>query len=203
MRSKCAAQSRHRYSCNGMRSSKSGWPIDQRSDILRTERNSVKLLRCVKLRKSGRTNSSRIASESRRASTRAREDKVKRLAVCAVVSILVFGCSSSKSSDPNLDAWEREVKIITPAQIGDRQYEEIGGLLEEREQIRASYGSEEQAVDAAKRRLRRRAAELDADAVVIIECGRHIRPAEPVEQPSLPGNFPEIICHGVAIRWLD
>ncbi len=128
---------------------------------------------------------------------------MNRLAACAVLSILVLGCASSKSADPNLDAWEREVRIITPAQLADRQYEEIGGLLEAREPIRVSYASEEQAIDAAKRQLRRSAAELDADAVVIIECGRQVRPMDPIEQRNVNRAVPEVICHGVAIRWLD
>jgi hypothetical protein len=119
---------------------------------------------------------------------------------CAALSFLVLGCSSSKSSDPNLDAWEREVKIISPSQIGDRQYEEVGGLLESREPLRSGYGSEEQAIDTAERNLRRQAAKLDADAVVIIECGRHVRP---VEEMRVPSTGPEIICHGAAIRWID
>ena len=125
---------------------------------------------------------------------------MKRIAACAALSLLVLGCSSSKSADPNLDAWEREVDIISPAAVGERQYEELGGLLESREVIRASYGSEDQAIDTAKRALRRQAAKLDADAVVIVECGRHVRP---VEETNLPSIGPEIICHGVAIRWMD
>jgi hypothetical protein len=116
--------------------------------------------------------------------------------------ILTVGCGSTGSSDPDLDAWEREVQVISPAQIADRQYEELGGLLEEREPIRSSsaYGGEEAAIEAAKRRLRRRAAELDADALVVIECGRHVRP---IEETNIPISEPEIICHGGAIRWLD
>ena len=125
---------------------------------------------------------------------------MKRIVVCAALSLLVLGCSSSKSADPNLDAWEREVEIIVPAAVGERQYEELGGLLESREVIRGSYGSEDQAIDSAKRNLRRQAAKLDADAVVIVECGRHVRA---VEETNLPSTGPEIICHGVAIRWMD
>jgi hypothetical protein len=125
---------------------------------------------------------------------------MKTIVACAALSLLVLGCSSSKSADPNLDAWEREVEIISPAAVGERQYEELGGLLETREVIRPSYGSEDQAIDSAKRVLRRQAAKLDADAVVIIECGRHVRPAE---ETNLPSTGPEIICHGVAIRWMD
>ncbi len=125
---------------------------------------------------------------------------MKRIVVCAALSLLMLGCSSSKSADPNLDAWQREVDIISPAAVGERQYEELGGLLESREVIRATYGSEDQAIDTAKRNLQRQAAKLDADAVVIIECGRHVRPAE---ETNLPSMGPEIICHGVAIRWMD
>ena len=125
---------------------------------------------------------------------------MRRIVACAALSLLVLGCSSSKSSDPNLDAWEREVRIISPSQVGERQYEELGGLLETKEALRSAYGSEEQAIDSAKRDLRRQAAKLDADAVVIIECGRHVRPAE---ETNLPSTGPEIICHGVAIRWID
>jgi len=125
---------------------------------------------------------------------------MKRIVACAALSLLMLGCSSSKSADPNLDAWQREVDIISPAAVGERQYEELGGLLESREVIRATYGSEDQAIDTAKRDLQRQAAKLDADAVVIVECGRHVRP---VEETNLPSMGPEIICHGVAIRWMD
>ena len=125
---------------------------------------------------------------------------MKRIVACAALSLLALGCSSSKSADPNLDAWEREVEVISPAAVGERQYEELGGLLESREVIRATYGSEDQAIDSAKRDLRRQAAKLDADAVVIVECGRHVRP---VEETNLPSTGPEIVCHAVAIRWMD
>ena len=87
---------------------------------------------------------------------------MKRGVVCAALLALAFGCSSS-TSDPNLDAWEREVKILAPAQVGDRQYQELGGLLEEREPMRSGFGGEEEAVDAARQKLRRRAAELVAE----------------------------------------
>ena len=126
---------------------------------------------------------------------------MKRIVACAALSLLMLGCSSSKSADPNLDAWQREVDIISPGAIGERQYEELGGLLESKEVIRATYGSEDQAIDTAKRNLQRLAAKLDADAVVIIECGRHVRPAG--GETNLPSTGPEIICHGVAIRWMD
>ena len=125
---------------------------------------------------------------------------MKRIVACAALSLLMLGCSSSNSADPNLDAWQREVDIISPGAVGERQYEELGGLLESKEVTRATYGSEDQAIDTAKRNLQRLAAKLDADAVVIIECGRHVRPAE---ETNLPSTGPEVICHGVAIRWMD
>lgn len=125
---------------------------------------------------------------------------MRKIVLCVAISVVVLSCSSSKSSDPDLDAWEREVEILSPAQVADRQYEELGGLLEEKVAIGPGYGTEEQAVDTARRRLRRRAAERDADAVVVFECGRLVRP---VEQPSLPDMGPEVVCHGAAIRWMD
>jgi hypothetical protein len=114
--------------------------------------------------------------------------------------ILTLGCGSTTSSDPDIDAWEREVQILSPGQIGDRQYEELGGLLEECQGFGLSYGSEEGAIDTAKRRLRRRAAERDADAVVILECGRHVRR---LEDSTVPIQGLEVVCHGAAIRWMN
>ena len=40
----------------------------------------------------------------------------------------------------------------------------------------------------------------ESDAVVIVECGRHV---QSVETASLPSAVPEVVCHGVAIRWMD
>ena len=125
---------------------------------------------------------------------------MNKIAACVVLAMVAFGCSSSSPADQNLDAWEREVEVITPAQLGDRQYEEVSGMLEERELIRATYSGEQDAIDAAKRRLRRRAAKLDADALVIIECGRHV---QPMEETNIPSTGPEVICHGGALRWMD
>jgi hypothetical protein len=163
--------------------------------ILRFERDSVKSVsRTVPYSVGG------TEAMSGQRSAFDREVTVQRIVACAVLSLVMFGCGSSKSADPNLDAWEREVEIISPAAIGDRQYEELGGLLESREVVLTGYGSDDQAIDTAKRDLRRQAAKLDADAVVIIECGRHVRPAE---ETNLPTMGPEVICHGAAIRWMD
>jgi hypothetical protein len=131
---------------------------------------------------------------------RTEEVIVKKIVVVVAtvaVSIVLTSCSSSTSSDPDLDAWTREVRVITPDQVGDRQYEEISGL-EEQERIGAM--GEDQAISTAKQRLRRRAAALDADAVVIIACGRNVRP---IEDDRLMHKEPTVVCHGIAIRWKD
>ena len=120
---------------------------------------------------------------------------MKKILVITVLAVAAIGCSSSTTSDPNLDAWTREVTVITPNQVGDRQYEEISGL-EEQERIGAT--GEEDAISSAQQRLRRRAAKLDADAVVIIACGRNVRS---IDDNPMPTTGPMVVCQGVAIRW--
>ncbi|MCJ7753910.1 MAG: hypothetical protein MUP13_05065 [Thermoanaerobaculales bacterium] len=120
---------------------------------------------------------------------------MKKILLCGVVLLAVSGCSSSGSTDPDVDAWTREVRVIAPHQIGDREYEEVASL-EEKVQIGAL--GEESAVSTAKENLRRRAAKLDADAVVIIACGQNVRPSE---TNSMRSMGPEVVCQGVAIRW--
>jgi hypothetical protein len=122
---------------------------------------------------------------------------MKKALVFAVLFFASIGCSSSSTSDPNLDAWTREVRVITPSQVGDRQYEEISGL---EEQQRIGVSGEDDAISTAKQRLRRRAAKLDADAVVIIACGRSVRT---IDDNPMPTTEPMVICQGVAIRWKD
>ena len=122
---------------------------------------------------------------------------MKKFLALVVLAVAAVGCSSSSSSDPNLDAWTKEVRVITPDQVGDRQYEEISGL---EEQERIGTQGVDLAVSTAEQRLRRRAAKLDADAVVIIACGRNVRP---VEKDHLIYKEPTVVCHGMAIRWKD
>ena len=116
---------------------------------------------------------------------------------CAILISVVFvaACSSSNSSDPDLEAWTREVRVLTPARLGDRDYDEIAAL-EEQESI-GTLG-EAQAINIAKDRLRRAAARLDADAVVVVACGSNVRPMDEMSQRSM---VPAVICQGVAIRW--
>jgi len=120
---------------------------------------------------------------------------MKRVLFVGVFLLAVIGCSSSTSTDPDLEAWTREVRVITPQQIGDREYEEVANL-EEKERI-GTFG-EENAVRTAKDNLRRRAAKVDADAVVIIACGQNVRSSESNGMRSMG---PEVVCQGVAIRW--
>ncbi len=123
---------------------------------------------------------------------------MKKALLFTVLVVAVWGCASS-SSDENLDAWTREVRAIPMAQIGDRQFEEIAHL-EEHEPIRqGTY--DENLIERAEFRLRKRAAELDADAVVIVACGRDVRPI--IHEDIAPNPGPKIVCQGVAIRWTD
>ena len=87
------------------------------------------------------------------------------------------------------------MRVIEPHQIGDRQYEEVASL---EEKVAITTMGEENAVSTAKGNLRRSAAKLDADAVVIVACGRHVRSAQPDQMTSMG---PEVVCQGVAIRW--
>ena len=125
---------------------------------------------------------------------------MKKGLLFVVVVVAVCGCSSS--SDPDLDAWTQEVKAISVAQIGDRQFEEIA-QLEELERV-ISGSTKENAISAAKYRLRRRAAELDADAVVIVACDTNVQPIEVATRDQVaPPHEPVVVCHAVAIRWVD
>jgi uncharacterized protein YbjQ (UPF0145 family) len=116
---------------------------------------------------------------------------------CGILIIVAVAaaCSSSSGSDPDLEAWTREVRVLTPAQVGNRDYDQIAAL-EEQESIGTQ--SEAQAISIAKDRLRRAAARLDADAVVVVDCGSNVRPMDEMSRRSM---VPAVICQGVAIRW--
>ncbi len=120
---------------------------------------------------------------------------MKKTLCLGVLLLAAVGCSSSDSADADLKAWTREVRVITPNQIGDREYEEVANL---EEKVNIGALGEESAVATAKENLRRRAAKLDADAVVIIACGQQVRSAQPDQMRSMG---PEVVCQGVAIRW--
>jgi Tfp pilus assembly protein PilP len=123
------------------------------------------------------------------------ENSMKKIVWCGVLLAAAVGCSSSSSTDPNVEAWTREVRVIAPQQIGDREYEEVASL---EEKVTITTMGEEHAVATAKENLRRRAAKLDADAVVIIACGQNVRSPD---TNSMRSMGPEVVCQGVAIRW--
>jgi hypothetical protein len=125
----------------------------------------------------------------------AREISMKHTVLLGILLVVAVGCASSDSADADLEAWTREVRVIEPFQIGERQYEEVASL-EEREPINSM--GEDSAISRAREQLRRRAAKLDADALVLVDCGSHVRSVEPNSSPRLG---PEVVCHGVAIRW--
>jgi hypothetical protein len=119
---------------------------------------------------------------------------MKLLLVLACISTVVSGCSSSTTpEDEAALRWASEVRILKPAQLGDRPYEVIGGL-EERVQISAM--GKEDAIGEAERKLRFRAAKLDADAVVIEFCDQARDPRDLSTRST-----PTVICQGYAIRW--
>lgn len=120
---------------------------------------------------------------------------MKKILWSVFLLVVAIGCSSSSSTDPNVEAWTREVRVIAPHQIGDREYEEVASL---EEKVAITTMGEENAVSTAKENLRRRAAKLDADAVVIVACGQQVRSTQPDQMRSMG---PEVVCQGVAIRW--
>jgi len=122
---------------------------------------------------------------------------MRKILMVTVLTALACACGSTSPSDADLNAWTREVRVLTPDQVAGRSFEELSGL-EEKASI--GIGGDEQAISDAKQQLKRRAAKLDADAVVIIACGRNVRP---VESDPLPTHQPVVVCQGIAIRWTD
>ena len=119
--------------------------------------------------------------------------KMTGFIVLVALAAALTGCSSSQP-ETELEMWEREVRVLYPGQLMDREYETIAGL----EEIESISGmGEDAAVDAATRRLKRRAAKLDADAVVIVSCGRERDPSDTVRN-----LVPTVVCKGVAVRWV-
>jgi len=123
------------------------------------------------------------------------EIQMKKTLCLGALLLAVVGCSSSDPADADLEAWTREVRVIAPQQIGDREYEEVANL---EETVSIGALGEESAAATARENLRRRAAKLDADAIVIIACGRNVRSTQPDQMRSMG---PEVVCQGVAIRW--
>jgi hypothetical protein len=122
---------------------------------------------------------------------------MKKMLALVFLCVLGLSCSSSTPEEQDLNAWTREVEVITPRDVGDRLYDEIASF---EEQERIGIAGEQDAISSAKSRLRRRAAKVDADAIVIVACGRNVRP---MEEDPMPHIDPMVVCQGVAIRWMD
>jgi hypothetical protein len=123
------------------------------------------------------------------------------LAVAAVaVSTLMPGCASSDARDEEAVRWAREVRVMRPEQVGDRGYEVLG-QLEERVAIGAT--GEDDARSEAERRLKHRAAKLDADAVVVFGSERAGGPEDSLRPSEGFVMTPTLVCQALATRWLE
>jgi hypothetical protein len=117
--------------------------------------------------------------------------RVAKLLATVAVAATVLCCASSDQEDPAA-RWMREVEVLRPEQLGDRLYDVIAEL---EERVGIVVDDREAARSEAVHKLRYRAAELDADALVLIACA----PAQDWEARAAPA----IICRGGAIRWVN
>ncbi len=118
--------------------------------------------------------------------------RILAIVMCGVV--LLGGCASNQSQE-NADAqrWAQQIRILKPENLGDRSYDVLAELDE---RVRISAMGEEDAVSEAERRMKLRAAKVDADAVVVVRCER-IRDPNDWDAKSTP----TVGCIGYAIRW--
>ena len=113
------------------------------------------------------------------------------LLIVVAVAVLSAGCGSTQA--PQGENLPQYVRVITPDDIRGRDFDPVGEL-ETTQPIGAS--GEDEAIRAAKDNLRRRAAKLDADAVVIGHCGVGRTRSDPMSDLT-----PTVVCQGLAIRW--
>jgi hypothetical protein len=123
---------------------------------------------------------------------------VKQISFSAVAILFLLVCGTMACSSSGVDdeaaRWAREVQVLSPErlQLMNKDYDVVGNL-EERVAL-GSTGNLDTAESEAERRLRYRAAKLDADAVVVYDCRR----AADFEARTSPA----IVCQGAAIRWV-
>ncbi len=132
-----------------------------------------------------------------------------RLIALAGLAGLLISCASAPADDSATKPGE--VRVFRPDQFPDREYEVLGEL-EETEPVgvtavdpdpyrrgETDVRNERQLRAAEERtiaRLRSRAAKLDADALVVVECGRLVDPADPSTR------YQETVrCVGFAVRF--
>ena len=114
------------------------------------------------------------------------------IVVCGIA--LLGGCASNQSQeDADAQRWAQQIRILTPDNLGDRTYDV---LAEFEERVRISALGEQDVISEAERRMKLRAAKVDADAVVMVRCER-IRDPNDWEAQSTP----TVGCIGYAIRW--
>ena len=112
--------------------------------------------------------------------------------VCGV--FLLGGCASNQTEEEkDIQRWAQQIRILTPDSLGDRPYDVLAEL---EERVRISSLGEQDAVSEAERKMKLRAAKVDADAVVMVRCER-IRDPNDWEAKSTP----TVGCIGYAIRW--
>jgi hypothetical protein len=117
------------------------------------------------------------------------------LLVCTAVGLA--GCASGVTEEEQDAArWAREIRIIRPDEVGDRDYKVLAEL-EERVRI-DSLGGVEGARSEAERNMRYRAAKVDADVVVFSGCRRLSR-----EQDVDASLNPTLMCLGHAVQWVN
>lgn len=119
---------------------------------------------------------------------------MRRAAVVLVVLAVAAGCSSTPNpEDEETRRWAREIRVLRPESLGDRQY---AVLAELEERVRIGAMGERAAQDEAERSMRWRAAKIDADAVVLADCSR-IQDPDDWEARTTP----TLRCIGYAINW--
>jgi hypothetical protein len=131
------------------------------------------------------------------------------LIVLAAGCGLLIGCASSTGDDAATKPGD--VRVYRPDQFPDREYEDLGELEEiepvgvpraDADPFHRSEADEQadrhrrDAEERAIARLRSRAAKLNADALVVVECGRLVDPTDPSTR------YQETVrCVGFAVRF--
>jgi len=107
--------------------------------------------------------------------------------------VLLVGACASSSSDTSASTSAGEVRVIPLQQLYHRDHEVLAQL---EETAPVGIDGEDSARRTIEGRMRNRAARIDADAVAILECGRHVDPLDP---STRQGHV--LICRSLAIRW--
>ena len=118
---------------------------------------------------------------------------MKHLGLLALLaaSLVLGSCATVQSVDPELRRRASSIPILTPEEVGDRQYEIISEVVGVSCAVQA--GSDP-SLEGARSELRLRAAELNAEAVVNAFC----------EEGGIDMRrncWKKIECRADAVRW--